>query len=183
MPDRRRPRGRRKLLAAGSVAAMLVAAVAGAFVLTQHAKHRPSAAFHPALPNQTAGTVGQAVAPIPGALNAAASAAAVVPKPTVVFDRIAGSGDGVRYRSTPNHWCGSTAGNPVPQSDPCWRDVLPGAGAAEGQDVRVYCYATGTAVHGDGLWAEVGIRPVEYVPAVFLAASRSRRLPGPAICG
>jgi serine/threonine-protein kinase len=188
MPDRRRPRGRRKLLLVTvALAALLVAAAAGAFELTtHHGKHSPSTAapppFLPVLPTQAAVAVAQTVAPIPAALSAVGEEAAVVPKPTGVFDRITGSGDGVRYRSTPSNWCGSSARNPVPQSDPCWRDVLPGAGAAEGQEVRVYCYATGAAVHGDRLWARVGLRPVEYVPAIFLAASRSGRLAGPADC-
>jgi hypothetical protein len=188
MPDRRRPPGRRKLLLVAVAALLVAAAAAGAFVLTTHrGTHAPSAApapppFRPVIPRQTASAVGQTVAPIPAALSAVAAAATVVPRPTAVFDRITGSGDGVRYRSTPNHWCGSSAGNPVPQSDPCWRDVLPGAGAAEGQAVRVYCYSSGAAVHGDSLWARVGLRPVEYVPAVFLAASRSGRLAGAADC-
>ena len=191
VPTKPRRRSRRTLLLVAA-AGLVVAAVAALVLTTHHGKHAPPVAappppapsppFRPVMPARTATALALTLAPIPTTLNGLAAAAAVSPKPTVVYDRVAGSGDGVRYRSTPNHWCGSGPGNPVPQSNPCWRDVLPGAGAADGQLVRVYCYAAGTPVHGDSLWARVRLQPVEYVPATFLAASSSRKLAGVATC-
>jgi serine/threonine-protein kinase len=188
IPDKPGQRNRRQLLLVAA-AGLLVAAAAAAFLLTtHHGMHSPRATApaappsRPVIPGQTATALSQTIEPIPGAVNALAAAAELAPKPAVVFDRITGSGDGVRYRSTPNHWCGSGPGNPVPQTDPCWRDVLPGVGAAEGQLLRIYCYAAGTPVHGDALWAKVRLQPVEYVPAAFLAASRSGRLAGATSC-
>ena len=85
----------------------------------------------------------------------------------MLYDDVANSGGvGVRYRSTPNHWCGSR-----PQTDPCWRDVVSGAGAAEGQKLRIYCYAAGANVHGDSWWAKVRVKPDEYVPTAFLRSA------------
>lgn len=85
-----------------------------------------------------------------------------------LYDRVAHTGGvGVRYRSTPDRWCGGAR----PQTDPCWHDVVPGTGAAEGQRLRIFCYAAGVPVHGDGWWARVRVRPDEFVPTTFLQSS------------
>lgn len=89
---------------------------------------------------------------------------ALTPAQAPVYDEVAFSGgDGVRYRNSPALWCGG-----APLDDPCWKSVLPGTGAAEGQRLRIYCYTHGAAVHGDPWWAEVRQNPAEYVPATFL---------------
>lgn len=81
-----------------------------------------------------------------------------------LYDAVAFTqGEGVRYRNSPAQWCGG-----APQTDPCWKSVVPGAGAAEGHWLRVYCYAEGAAVHGNPWWAEVQQTPAQYVPATFL---------------
>ena len=86
----------------------------------------------------------------------------------VLYDDVANSGGvGVRYRYTPDHWCGGA----LPKTDPCWRDVVPGTGAAEGQRLRVYCYAAGASVHRDTWWAKVRVKPDEYVPTAFLRSA------------
>jgi hypothetical protein len=106
--------------------------------------------------------VGRAVAHLPA-----------VPAPTPpalppFYDRVTDTGGvGVRYRFTPDHWCGGAR----PQSDPCWRDVVPGTGAAEGQQLRIYCFAPGVAVHGDSWWAKVRVKPAEFVPTTFLRSA------------
>jgi hypothetical protein len=95
-----------------------------------------------------------------------------------LYDRVAFSGGtGVRYRSSPDQWCGD-----APASDPCWNSVVPGAGAAEGQTVRVYCYMKGAAVHDNPWWAMVSQGPAEYLPATFLNGSHLQLPENAPIC-
>ena len=61
------------------------------------------------------------------------------------------------------------------QTDPCWKSVVPGVGAADGTRLRIYCYIRGASVHGETWWAKVGVRPDLYVPATFLAAGHAGR--------
>jgi len=163
-------RGRRSLVVAGTAVA-LAAGAAIALVLSLGGGHARRAAIVATPPSPVAPKVGPEVA---GTMSrvaqalAAAPAQAPPPPPPVVYDVVANTGGvGVRYRLTPNHWCGGA----LPQTDPCWRDVVPGTGAAEGQQLRVYCFAAGTSVHGDAWWARVHLSPAEYVPTTFLRSA------------
>ena len=110
------------------------------------------------------------------AIGAAAALPLVAPPP--LYDVVAFSGGtGVRYRSSPAQWCGD-----APATDPCWKSVVPGSGAAEGQQLRVYCYVEGAAVHGNSWWAQVSEQPAEYVPATFLQSSHEALPANAALC-
>ena len=105
-----------------------------------------------------------------GVSRSVGAAAALPLAAPPLYDVVAfSSGTGVRYRSSPAQWCGD-----APPTDPCWNSVVPGAGAAEGQQLRVYCYAQGAAVHGNSWWAQVSEQPAEYVPATFLQDSHDQ---------
>jgi len=121
--------------------------------------------------------IGATLAPVERVLARVAVLGARPVTAPPLYDVVANSGGvGVRYRSSPEHWCGS-----LPQTGPCGRDVVPGAGAAEGQQLRVYCYVAGASVHGDTWWAKVRVKPDEYVPTVFLgSASRYSSIAPPA---
>jgi hypothetical protein len=155
----------------GGAAAALVASLGGG-----GGSHRAG----PAVPPPDFGPrVSSAVAAVGQALAAVAALPVQAPPPVALYDVVANTGgDGVRYRSSPSRWCGG-----APPSDPCWNTVVPGPGAAEGDQVRVYCYAAGAAVHGDTWWALVSVSPAEYVPAAFLrsAARYSSVAPPPSL--
>jgi hypothetical protein len=168
--DEEAPGGRRRrlwLVAGGGLAvcgaaALLAAALGGG---GGHESTQPSAsppapsALSLAQPVMTARTQG-----VGRAVRAAVALPLVAPP---LYDVVAFSGGtGVRYRSSPAQWCGD-----APPTDPCWNGVVPGAGAAEGQQRRVYCYMQGAPVHGNSWWARVSEQPAEYVPATFLRTS------------
>jgi hypothetical protein len=153
------------VLAAGAVTAVLAAVLGGG---VGHESAQPSAsssepsALAPAQPGMAARTQG-----VSRSVGAAAALPLAAPplSDVVAFS----SGTGVRYRSSPAQWCGD-----APPTDPCWNSVVPGAGAAEGQQLRVYCYVHGAAVHGNSWWAQVSEQPEEYVPATFLQDSHDQ---------
>ena len=162
------------VLAVGAVAAVLAAVLGGG---GGHKSTQPSAspsepsALASAQPGMTARTQG-----VGRAIGAAAALPLVAPPP--LYDVVAfSSGTGVRYRSSPAQWCGD-----APPTDPCWNSVVPGAGAAEGQQLRVYCYVQGAAVHGNSWWAQVSEQPAEYVPATFLQSSHEALPANAALC-
>ena len=106
-------------------------------------------------------------APVDGAGRAVGAVAALPFVAPPAYDVVAYSaGTGVRYRSSPDNWCGD-----APATDPCWNTVVPGAGVAEGEQVRVYCYTPGASVHDNTWWAKVKTEPDEYIPATFLQVS------------
>jgi len=151
---------RRKLILAGT-ALVLVGGVAAAFAALLGGGGHSRAA-----PPLRLG-IGTTLAPVERVLARVAVLGEQPSPAPPLYDVVANSGGvGVRYRSSPEHWCGS-----LPQTDPCWRDVVSGSGAAEGQQLRVYCYAAGASVHGDTWWAKVRVKPDEYVPTAFLRSA------------
>ncbi len=142
------------LLVVAGAAAGLVASLGGGRTATTSPPFAPGAA------GAVAGTL--------GAVEGALSTVPIPPIPArPLYDTVANTGGvGVRYRSSPDLWCGGR-----PQTDPCWRTVIAGTGAAEGRQLRIYCYAPGASVHGDTWWAKVSVDPLEYVPAAFLRSA------------
>ena len=160
-PPESPPSKRRRNVIAACAALVVVAGAAAGLVasLGGGTTAASSPPFAPRFAETVAGTL--------GAVGRTLGAVPVQVPPQPVYDTVANTGGvGVRYRSSPALWCGGR-----PQTDPCWRTVIPGAGAAEGQQLRVYCYATGASVHGDTWWARVSVAPAEYVPTAFLRSA------------
>jgi Protein kinase domain len=173
----RRPRRRRTTIL--GVASLLLAggAAVGALVVSSGGSHERRVQAVPAPPilPLVAAPFRDTLTSVQLALTRAAAAVKQLSSAPALYDHVAHSGgQGIRYRYTPGDWCGG----PLPKTDPCWRDVVPGLGAAEGQRLRVYCYVRGANVRGDAWWAKVKVRPDEYVPAAYLQVGRAASITG-----
>ena len=167
------PHGRRRrlwlvvasVLAVGAIAAVLAVTLDGG-----HGRTKAQPRILPPEPSALAQARPGVTTPIDGAARAVNAVAALPLAEPALYDVVAYSqGTGVRYRSSPDGWCGD-----APATDPCWNTVVPGAGVAEGEQVRIYCYVPGASVHGNSWWAKVKTEPDEYIPATFLQDSHDQ---------
>lgn len=166
------PRGERRRNLVVACAALLLVAGAAAGLVASLSGNGGQATISPPFSAHATRSVAGTV----GAVGRTLSAVPAPPQP--LYDVVANTGGvGVRYRTSPDSWCGA-----LPQTDPCWRTVVPGTGAAEGQQLRVYCYSPGASVHGDTWWAKVNVDPVRYVPAAFLRSSAASTPPASQRC-
>lgn len=163
---------RRALTVAGAIVLALGLVAVIAAVLSGGHKAAPG---HPtsAVAPKIATSLEDVLTPVSSTVSSFASLPFGAPNFSPLYDRVANSTVGVRYRLSPDRWCG----RPAAATDPCMQGVVPGVGAAEGEQLRIYCYTQGTPVLGNSWWARVQVNPDEYVPVAYLQSGLTNLAP------